>query len=137
MSHRERTGVRSLLYSGWHRERSIAQYIGIVSAAKLCMIDIDAVEYCYCGQPLALIETQESHGPPKPAPVMSALARMAGIPAYSVSVQVSEVAIAGFQVRQLVPVLGDVTPMLPQTYAYWLLSLRDSHSCATSEARPA
>lgn len=131
MSHAERTGTRSLVYSGWHRPASISRYVGRVAAAKLSMIDVDACEYCcYCGEPVALIETQESTAPPKSARVLTTLARMAGIPAYSVSVAVVDGEIDGFQVQELTPSRGVVLAMTPQVYAYWLLALRDHHACS-------
>lgn len=138
MSHAERTGIRSLIYSGWHRPASIGRYVGKVTAAKLCMIDIDACEYCcYCGNPVALIETQESENSPKPARVMTTLAAMAGIPAYSVSVEVhpENSSVVMFRVRRLGPSVGDVTVMLPKVYAYWLLALRDHHNCTVKDVQ--
>lgn len=135
MTHTERTGVRSLVYSGWHRPASIARYVGKVSAAKLCMIDVDACEYCcYCGSPVALIETQESAGPPKSARVMARLARMAGIPAFSVSVTVLDAEVVCFQVQQLSPTEGCVSAMSPRAYAHWLLDLRAAHDCTLAGA---
>lgn len=135
MSHAERTGVRSLVYSGWHRPVSISRYVGKVAAAKLCMIDVDACEYCcYCGTPLALIETQESAGPPKSARVMTALARLASIPAFSVSVDVLDGDVAGFRLRQLGPAVGSDQSLTPAMYADWLVSLRDEHVCKAQAA---
>lgn len=137
MSDEERSGKRSLLYSGWHRTASTARFIGRVSAAKLCMIDVDACEYCcYCHEPVALIETQESANAPKRAPVTAALARMAGIPAYSVSVAPSALMddVLHFQVQQIAPPSRSVTPMWPAEYAHWLLLLRDQHVCSIAGA---
>ncbi len=134
MSNEERTGRRSLLYSGWHRPSSITRYVGRLAAAKLCMIDVDACEYCcYCRTPLALIETQESNGKPKAAPVTATLARMAGIPAFSVSVQVNQTGlvseIVGFCVQMITPQLGAIVRMNCAEYATWLLALRGPHAC--------
>ena len=134
MSYEERTGIRSLLYSGWHRVESTGLLIGRVAASKLHMIDIDACEYCcYCREPVALMELQCSTSPPKPAPVMSRLAWMAGVSAWSVSVEPSTSSpptVARFQVQQqLVPVVSTVTVMSPHEYASWLLALRDQHMC--------
>lgn len=135
MSHAERTGVRSLVYSGWHRPASISRYVGKVTAAKLCMIDVDACEYCcVCGSPLALIETQESAGPPKPARVMTALARLAGIPAFSVSISTADGDITSFRLQQISPFVGGVLSFTPLMYADWLVSLRDEHACKKAVA---
>lgn len=144
MSDRERTGYRTLVYSRWHRPASVRDYLGPVKAAALTMIDIDACEACCrCGAPVALIETA-AQLPPKNAPITAVLARMAGIPAFSVGyVPFAEPSLCGscgkpddsdsdireFHVRQLAPVDRLVGVMKPQVYAYWLLSLRETHDC--------
>ena len=74
MSYRERTGVRNLSFSTWHR-----------SLPQRChVIDIDFCEYCWrCRRPLALIETATGHHDrPKPTTVLQRLAEMAGLPAW-------------------------------------------------------
>ncbi len=131
MSSEERTGIRSLVYSGWHRTGSLRRYLGIVTASRCCMIDIDACEYCcVCGEPLALIETQVSAAPPKRARVTERLAALAGIAAYSVSVQLD---VSGepttFLVQQRVPSVCGVQAMNPRVYAYFLWALRENHVC--------
>jgi hypothetical protein len=152
MSDRERTGYRTLIYSGWHRKQRIQEYIGAVKASMLTLIDIDCCEACCrCSAPVALIETA-AQLPPKNAPIMSALARMAGIPAFSVGyVPLGEPSVCGscgkpdesdsdireFHVRQLMPAEGPVRIMRPKVYAYWLLSLREAHECSSARERRA
>jgi hypothetical protein len=99
------------------------------------MIDIDACEYCrVCNIPVALIETIESTGPPKQAPVMAALARLAGVRAFSVSIAVEDGTISAFQVRELnIPAAWNQV-MSPEEYAHWLLSLRATHTCGLSRS---
>ncbi len=137
MSATERTGVRDLLYSGWHRVGCLRRYLGTTAAAKVCAIDIDWCEYCcYCGEPVALIETQQSTAAPKSARVTRRLAQLAGIPAYSVSYEATAGGddIARFQVRQIAPSVGVTTEHDPHAYARWLMWLRSIHSCAAETA---
>jgi hypothetical protein len=132
MSQTERTGFRSLLYSGWHRSDRIDRFLGRSHARRLSVIDIDWCEYCcYCSRPIALVETQESTNPPKAARVTRQLALMAGIRAYSVSYQPTSDGddIELFQVRLIAPELGEVMAMQPNVYAYFLWSLRNVHTC--------
>lgn len=134
MSMHERTGLRDLLYSGWHRSGNLRRYLGILDASRVTVIDIDWCEYCCrCKQPVALIETEQSsqRTTPKPAVVTSELARAASLPAYSVTytADADGTDITSFLVRQLVPVRGDVQALSPQAYALWLLGLRETHRC--------
>src|SRR5664279_114372 len=85
MSQAERTGVRCLIYSGWHRAENIRQYVGVRIASQLTMVDVDGCEACFCYKPIALIETQQSRFAPKKAEITRQLAEMAGIIALSVS----------------------------------------------------
>jgi hypothetical protein len=149
MSDGERTGFRTLVYSGWHRPGRIRALIGAVRAAKLTMIDIDSCEACArCGEPVALIETAHTVKEPKNAPITAALARRAGIPAYSVSYY-GEIErthchacgrddergeITQFLVRQIEPADPWVKLMDAQRYAEFLESLRVGHRCAGTEA---
>jgi hypothetical protein len=135
----ERTGRRSLCYSGWHRPDSTGRYVGRRAASDMTMIDVDACEYCCrCREPLALIETQESLGVPKWAPVMQRLAELAGIPAFSISVAVdhscqpSERCLCdpvSFRVARLSPLHADLGTLDPAGMARFLLSLRGDHAC--------
>jgi hypothetical protein len=135
MSDKERTGTRDLTYSTWHRQANLTKYgLALRDAWSLGLIDIDGCEYCrHCREPLALVETQVSDRPPKPAPVMATLARMAGIRAYSVSILRGDLdTIALFKVQQVAPEVGDVQSMLPNVYAFFLLSLRSQHTCSST-----
>lgn len=129
MSDEERTGKRDLTYSRWHRRRSLAQYIDMDRANEVHQIDIDWCEYYFaCKLPIALIETQQSKAPPKPARVTSELARMAGIDAYSVSYRTNEAGeITGFARSQLVPIVTKAVEETPTEYARWLWMLRVAH----------
>lgn len=129
MSSEERSGVRSLIYSAWHREKRIRRYLMPANAYRLLMVDIDSCEACrWCKEPVALIETQASKKVPKQARVTAALARLAGIRAYSVSYEANATDdIVRFQVRQIHPDQPQVVEMLPAAYAYWLLALRSQH----------
>lgn len=134
MSHEERTGVRDLTYSGWHRTSSIRRYLAINVAARLTVIDIDWCEACcFCSRPLALIETQRSMDRPKPARITAKLASMAGIPAYSVSYftvgETAENDISGFRVQMIQPPNEAVVEYTPAMYAGFLASLRHHHQC--------
>lgn len=131
----ERTGSRSLTYSGWHRPKSLSRYLPKHLAHRVFMIDIDACEYCdVCKVPLALIETQESRSNPKPARVTTTLARMAGIDAFSVSYWCdAEADIEGFKVQQIQPRGGQVLTLTAAEYAQWLLDLRFGHQCVRQD----
>lgn len=147
MSDHERTGFRTLVYSQWHRVAAIGMLIGRVRAAKLVMIDIDSCEACaYCKDPLALIETAHTIREPKAAPITAALARAAGIPAFSVSyygdIDRSRCDACGrddergrptqFLVRQIEPPDTWVQLKDPHGYAEFLEGLRAGHRCATT-----
>lgn len=140
MSMKERTGVRPLIYSAWHRVENLKRYLGVVAASRVSMIDIDACEYCcQCGEPLALIETEKTDRPqPKRAPVTRALARRAGIAAYSVAYSVdADGQIESFRVQQIQPHGDWVNFMWPPDYAAFLQQLRTHHVCAATEQRAA
>lgn len=136
MSLHERTGTRDLTYSTWHRPKSIGRYLDKRKAARLKAIDIDFCEACNeCNLPLALIETQRSSSKPKPATITTELAKLACIPAYSVSYMTGIVGgeedILAFHVSPIWPTdnVRAVTTMTAQQYAEWLWSLRDNHRC--------
>lgn len=145
MSQNERSGKRDLLYSAWHRARSIRRWLTPRDAHSCGVIDIDWCEFCvFCSQPLALIETQRSSNQPKPAKVTVALAQLAGLEAFSVSYVPTQGKlhdgedIASFRVRQLWP-LGsiEVAELEPGEYASWLCALRLGHECAAPKNPPA
>lgn len=129
MSQHERTGTRDLTYSAWHRSRSTKRFLGAVRAAKLSMIDVDAVEFCFrCSKPLALIEVKDYHAQSLSMRVTLALADLAGIDAYLVLCWPTEAGddIERFEVR---PRSGQTVEMSPSEYAEWLWSFRDAHDC--------
>lgn len=137
MSQEERTGHRDLTYSRWHRQQSVKRYLGVERAAKLSMIDIDDVEYCWaCKEPLLIIETACANGVKcKTALVSEAVARRSQLPAAIVlyTVDPSGEDIASFHVRRLQPQADkDWEVMNPSQYAEWLWSFREEHdrSCA-------
>lgn len=132
MSMEERTGIRSLIYSAWHRPSVIRRYLGARDAARLTMIDIDACEACcICSEPIALIETEKTSRPkPKRAPITAALARLAHIQAYSVAYSVdADDVIESFRVQRIQPHDDWVSFMWPADYAKFLLGLREQHNC--------
>lgn len=152
MSHSERTGFRPLIYSGWHRVQKVKALIGTVRAAKLVMVDIDSCEACaYCSEPVALIETAHTAREPKAAPITAALARRAGITAFSVSyygdierTRCHECGrpdergdITQFLVRQIEPSEPWVRRMDTRQYAEFLESLRTDHVCDGWQEVPA
>jgi hypothetical protein len=113
----ENFGERDLTYSAWHRQRSTRRFVGIDRAQSLGMIDIDCVLFVEYDtdtrEPLALIETARYVGQRhKPATVTAALARRAGIPAFTVLYEAANDPnpadkrfpdIARFRVRRLWP----------------------------------
>lgn len=133
MSMEERSGNRDLLYSGWHRPSRIRRFLTVREAASLVVIDIDFCEACsVCYQPLALVETQRSAHLPKQAPIMARLARLAGIPAWSVSYLPTDEGddIEVFRLRQVEPFDDEAYTMSPDVFAKWLLHLRAAHVCS-------
>jgi hypothetical protein len=142
MSSAERTGKRSLLYSAWHRSRSIARFIGSRRAWALTYIDIDCCEYCpWCRQPLALIETARGETAPKEARVSTVLGQMAGVPVYSVAYIAGAGAVCDgediewFRWRQLWPSRLPEQHGTPAEYAAWLYELRIEHA-SSCDAEP-
>lgn len=139
MSLRERTGVRDLSYSHWHRPGSLSRFLGTRAAVVINAVDIDWCEYCWsCGTPLLLIETQRSIKAPKKAAVTARLAALAGLDAYSVSYSVDEAGdCVRFLVRRIHPTSTVVEDFTAAGYAAWLLDHRRRHavlSGACSEA---
>lgn len=67
MSRHERTGLRDLTYSTWHRYA--------VHSPKATWIDVDAVEYCcFCREPLIVFELSRDIGRRKDVSLMPLLA---------------------------------------------------------------
>lgn len=142
----ERTGVRSLTYSRWHRPPSLAVHLeaamqhvedgwerhrtAVTAAARCTMVDVDAVEYCStCSEPLALIETKHSSTTSRSTRVMDRLAARAQLPSYLVEFATDdEERITGFDVSGRTPTnTGDVlllrTSMSPAEYASFVLGI--------------
>lgn len=130
MSQAERTGVRDLTYSRWHRVDSIGALVGYGPAHRLGMIDVDCVEYCRrCNQPLALVETARDVGQARKATVVLAcLAQAAGVPAYTLLYRVDDDRIVSFR-AQRADVPSDWVEFTPVEWACVLVSMRDAHLC--------
>lgn len=125
MTRWETTGVRPSTFSTWHR----------TLAHDLVMVDVDACEYCArCSTPLALYEVARDSGNEKPAHVTTALARMAGLPAYTVLYRLDGAGgIEEFRVRGEAPERTGWLLIAPETWAWHLRTLRLRHTCG---ARP-
>lgn len=138
----ERNTVERLIYSHWHRMKSVIRFVGSwrddqdrAVAMSLMMVDIDHVETCHrCDEPLALIEyhlPSEKHPEmPKYPAVTRSLGRLAGIPAYSVlykrTADGSDVSVC--HVRDLRPYNNNAfTAYSPGEFADFLLALRQEH----------
>lgn len=140
MSERERTYERDLLYSEWHRTDALKRYIAHRDAFDCAVIDIDWCEFCRkCKQPIALVEAQCSESDPKEATITSALARLAGIAAYSISYSKTNdgLDIEWFLVRQLIPLRTAVQRLLPEEWARLLFDLRLEHEKAACQHKDA
>lgn len=140
----ERTGIRDLAYSNWHRQ---------ACPERVCMIDVDGLEYCRrCRTPLALIETALDFGQSvKPTTALEALSRAANVPAYCVlyakSDQVCdfdrrnrcrrlgcEHGIAAFRVRRIRPTPTGFAPWTPEGFADFLIRMHDAHEATVCQA---
>lgn len=123
MSRWERTGIRDLTYSRWHRSLD----------DNLTAVDVDFVEYCSaCGEPLALLETTRDDGRnSKPTSVLRALARRANMPAYLLFYSASPAgAVTCFRLRQVWPQWSALSSLTPGEFRAWLQRLREQHACA-------
>ena len=122
MSREERTGYRDLTYSKWHRSLD----------DSLTVIDIDWCEYCAtCMAPLALIETARySPGRRKSGVVTRNLAKMAGLPAYTVTFETENDVIVRFHV-QIEHAISEVPSgefvVSPEQWRQHMLKLRTKH----------
>jgi hypothetical protein len=95
----ERYGTRDLSFSAFHREASLARFVGLERAKLISTIDIDFapalaptlwIEYReHDRQVLCLVETSIDTGRQdhKPATVITALAKRARVPAYLILYQ--------------------------------------------------
>jgi hypothetical protein len=148
MTMNERTGHRSLTYSRFHRPRQLAPHLepvfahiaehharrrqALIAATGCAMIDIDGLEYCpRCYEPLALIETQRSAGPPKRARATQALGERALVPVFSVSYIADEHDdVTALRTSRLFPPAGmrDVHQTCAE-YAAFVLGIHQTHRC--------
>lgn len=130
MSNRERSGIRDLTYSAWHRVANLKQWLGEKLANFVTMVDIDSLEYCKCCyEPLALIETKFIEAVEKSWTATAKLALRAGIPAYLVIYDKPDGLVTKFWVTGS----GyDHHPMTPDEYAWWLVGIHANCNCQTS-----
>lgn len=139
MSQEERTGIRDLSYSAWHRVRSIARFVGIERAQTLSMIDADVVLFLEVDHktrnPLALIEVAVDVGQQKkPASSTARLAALCNLPAFVVLYRLAKSAnpadsgefdIDAFRVQRLWPFPEhDWRLLTPAQWAQGLLQVR-------------
>jgi hypothetical protein len=130
MSRQERTGLRDLTYSAWHREWA-GLHIGEAAADKLKVIDLDWVEFCgNCWWPLALMELAvDDDQINKTAIVTQRLAGLARLPSAVVFYRKTGPpgGVSRFRVRVMTPAQRPETIMAPHTYARWLWALHSQH----------
>lgn len=140
MTLHERTGIRKLTYSGWHRPSSLSRYMPLATAKTLAAIDLDFVELCpECWQPLALIETacDTASTQRKATRVTEIIASLIGVPAYLVlyTPTPDDEDIAAFRIRRISgwppPKLYDIEP---KQWARFLVTLRETHVCGRAAA---
>ena len=140
----ERTGIRDLAYSNWHR-----QYC----PERVSMIDVDGLEYCRrCRMPLALIETALDFGQAvKPTTALEQLSLAANVPAYCVLYTKSgeecdfdrrrrcrrigcSHGISSFRVRRIRPNPTGFRLWTPEEFANHLIQLHDMHESIVCQA---
>ena len=121
----ERLNPPDLRYSDWHRRLD----------PSLGMIDLDSVEACHrCWAPLALIELTGWGTRPKPVTTMTALARAAGLPAFTVRYRFPDPVPIELSIRRH----GSTeTPVVvgPDEFERFLLGLRADHDCERDGGR--
>ncbi len=140
MSNKERTGVRDLTYSEWHRQDNLKLLLRPLFATdtdanwhayECAMIDLDAVEWCRkCKRPVGLVEVQRSAKPPKDATVTRTMADMLGIPAWSISYTATSddpPEIIEFRVRELTSADRAIQRMTPAGWAAHIWNLHERH----------
>lgn len=125
MSRQERTGVRDLSFSKWHR-----------TLPDFCTcIDLDFLEYCQkCRAPLALIEIASGHhGMIKPTTVLRKLAEHANIRAYLVLYDLDISAPHGInenvRVQRILPDKSAMRHMLLDEFGDCIQSIHRAHKC--------
>lgn len=138
MSLEERTGIRDLAYSQWHRPSRITRYITQTQAEALTYIDIDGAEVCnQCGHVLALIETAFGlHQRNKATTILRQLAHQAGCKAYVVLYAKDATGdCSHFAARLIAPTQEAWRELTPVEWACELLAIRDG--CANCRRRAA
>jgi hypothetical protein len=141
MSRYERSGVRDLTFSRWHR---------YALGDHVTAIDVDLLEYCQrCRAPLCLIESARDVGQAdKPTTVLAALSAVTGIPALCVLYTPGprpcrcdedyrapgcRHGISGFRVREVGPGAGPLKHWETWELAAHLATIHDSsHEMACS-----
>lgn len=140
----ERTGIRDLAYSNWHRQ---------FCPERVSMIDVDGLEYCRrCRMPLALIETALDYGQSfKATTALEGLAGAANIPAFCVlytksaeecdfdrrkRCQRSECThgITSFRVRRIKPNPTEFKAWTPEAFRDFLVNMHDGHEITVCQA---
>ena len=138
MAQEERYGKRPTEYSAWHRRDSTRRFVGIESAQRLAMIDIDVCLYVEYDdgskEPLALIETAQDVGQDyKSASVTANLARRAGIVGIVLLYKLSDkrnpaapgsLDIKSFRYQRVQPPTSQWVECTPKEWAGLLLAIR-------------
>lgn len=129
MSEHERTGIRDLAYSRWHRVASFSRYMPVEHARLCTMIDMDANEYCSsCGRALAFCETAFDTGNHKATWVLRCAALQAQTTGWLVYYRKDERDdMAGFRIRQIAPEYGPELEWTPEQWARQVYRLRERH----------
>lgn len=140
----ERTGIRDLAYSNWHRQ---------FCPERVSMIDVDGLEYCRRRRsPLALIETALDYGQAvKPTSALEQLSLAANVPAFCVLYTKTDErcdfdrrnrckrlgcshGIAAFRVRRIRPAPTSYNPWTPEGFRDFLINLHDGHEATVCQA---
>jgi hypothetical protein len=139
----ERTGIRDLTYSNWHRQ---------FCPERVSMIDVDGLEYCRrCRMPLALIETALDYGQAiKPTSALEQLSLAANVPAFCVLYAKNDEVcdfdrrrrcrrigcshgIGSFRVRRIRPCPTSYKPWTAGAFGEFLVNLHDGHEATVCQ----
>lgn len=147
MTTNERTGIRDLTYSAWHRAPNLAPLLepvyahiadhytrqreALLAAHRCPMIDVDAVEYCHaCYTPLALIELKDERARTKVTTVLEALGELSLLPVYLVEMSKDGDGPTSFRVSRRYPQHDTPQLLTPAEYALFVLGIhRAPHRC--------
>jgi hypothetical protein len=132
MSDGERTGLRDLTFSRWHRAQSTGRYMPLGNARRLKALDLDFIEYCdRCRQPLLLIELAYDNGRSKPTQLLVRLANRAGLAGVLIywrpTADGSD--LASLRICQVAPIATQLQRVTPDQYARGLWNMRVRHGC--------